>query len=304
MQDAMGRLLRVIELDPSLMAARLDLANLCIAQTFFGFMSPILEAGMVRRAAERIPDLAGNAEVLLPAMGWIDFHVDHNLPAALKAFARAAHLPHDPWITRARTMLALSRCRYGDVLDQLGAALALDPYSPWMQARMAWALHLAGESAASVAQIRKAIDLFPEHDGAHLYGAIILAYNGEAAQAAELAKAYGERAPYFDLATAVHAYALARAGRGDEARALLDRLQWLGRERFVMSTFNAAVYVELGEHDAALAALRASCENRCPWFFQTLADPRLKPLHGRPEFENMRGILAAMEAGAEKSAMD
>ncbi len=59
MQDAMGRLLRAIELDPSLMAARVDLANLCIAQAFFGFMSPMLEAGMVRRAAERIPDLAG-----------------------------------------------------------------------------------------------------------------------------------------------------------------------------------------------------------------------------------------------------
>ncbi len=29
--------------------------------------------------------------------------------------------------------------------------------------------------------------LFPEHDGPHLYGAIILAYNGEAAKAAELA---------------------------------------------------------------------------------------------------------------------
>ena len=71
-----------------------------------------------------------------------------------------------------------------------------------------------------------------------------------------------------------------------------------------MNTFNAAVYVALGEHDAALATLRASCENRCPWFFQTLADPRLKPLHGRAEFESMRGILAAMEDDAGKSVMD
>ena len=61
MQDAMGRLLRAIELDPSLMAARVDLANLSVAQAFYGFMSPLVEAGMVRRAAERIPDLAGNA---------------------------------------------------------------------------------------------------------------------------------------------------------------------------------------------------------------------------------------------------
>jgi hypothetical protein len=164
-------------------------------------------------------------------------------------------------------------------------------------------LHLAGDPPASVAQTRKALALFPEHDGPNLYGAIILSFNGEAAYAAELANELAVRSRYFDLATAVHAYALACAGRGDDARELLDRLQWLGRERFVMNTFSAAVYVALGEPDAALAELRASLENRCPWFFQTLADPRLKPLWGCPEFEEMRGVLAAMEANAEKSAM-
>jgi tetratricopeptide (TPR) repeat protein len=308
MQDAMGRLIRAIELDPTLMAARVDLAHLSVAQACHGFMSPLVEAGMVRRAAERIPPNAGNdasgADRLLPALGWIDFHFDHNLPAALKAFARSAHLPHDPWTTRVRVQFALSRRRFGEAIDLLSAAIALDPYSPWLLALLAWALHLAGDSAASVAQIRKALALFPEHDGPNLYGAIILSFNGEAAHAAELANELAVRSRYFDLATTVHAYALACGGCGDDALELLDRLQWLGRERFVMNTFNAAVYVALGEPDAAIAELRASLEYRCPWFFQTLADPRLKPLWGRPEFEAMRGVLAGMEAEAEKGAMD
>jgi TolB-like protein len=305
MQDAMGRLIRAIELDPSLIAARVDLAHLSVAQACHGFMSPLVQAGMVRRSAERIPDSAGSAdaEALLPALGWVDFHFDHNLPAALKAFARSAHLPYDPWTTRERVQFALSRRRFGEAIDLLSAAIALDPYSPWLQALLAWALHLAGDPPASVAQTRKALALFPEHDGPNLYGAIILSFNGEAAYAAELANELAVRSRYFDLATAVHAYALACAGRGDDARELLDRLQWLGRERFVMNTFNAAVYVALGEPDAALAELGVSLENRCPWFFQALADPRLKPLWGRPEFEEMRRVLAAMEAQAEKSAM-
>ena len=151
------------------MAARVDLANLSVTQAIYGSMSPVIEAGMVRRAAERIPDLAGNADALLPSLGWIDFHVDHNLPAALKAFARSAHLPHDPWTTRARALFALSRRRFDEAIDLLNAAIVLDPYSPLLHARLAWALHLAGESAASVAQARKAIALFPEHDGSLLY---------------------------------------------------------------------------------------------------------------------------------------
>jgi tetratricopeptide (TPR) repeat protein len=305
MQDAMGRLLRAIELDPSFIAARADLAHLCVTQAFYGFMSPTAAASMVRRAAGQIPESAGNAETLLPALGWIYFHVDRNLRAALDAFARSSHLPHehlphDRGIARVRTLFLLSRHRFDEALDVLRAAIQADPYSPWLQAELAWALHLAGQAEASVDQIRKAISQFTEHDGAHLYGAVILAYNGEASRAVELARALASRSAHFDLATAAHAYALACAGRKEEARTLLERLQWLSRERYVMNTFDAATYVAMDDDDTALEELRIANENRCPWFFQMLGDPRLQPLRGRPEFEWMRSSLRAMEADAEK----
>jgi TolB-like protein len=296
MQDGLQHLLRAIELDPSLISAKIDLAHLCVTQTFYGFMPPAVAADHVRRAAESIPDLSGRAPALLPALGWINFHFDRNLPAARLAFALSAHLPHDPWITRARNMFALSRHRFAEAIAQLRAAVELDPYSPWLHDRLAWALHLDGQTAESVAQIRIALDLFPEHEFAIFYGVLILAYNGEAARAVQLAQQLALRQPHFDLATAAHAYALACAGRQDEARAILERLQWLSRERFLLNSFIPAVHVALGDLDAALAELRDSNEIRCPWFFQMLADPRLKPLHGHQEFEQMRGILSAMEA--------
>jgi hypothetical protein len=127
---------------------------------------------------------------------------------------------------------------------------------------------------------------------------MILAFNGEGARAVDVAQELAQRLPYFDLATEVHAYALACAGRGDEARTILERLQWLSRERFLLRAFTPAVYVALGEPDAALAELSISNKIRGPWFFQTLADPRLKPLHARPEFKQMQTLLAAMEAEA------
>jgi DNA-binding winged helix-turn-helix (wHTH) protein/Tfp pilus assembly protein PilF len=299
MQDAMGRLQRAIELDPSFVAARADLAHLCVTQALYGFMPATIVAGVVRRTAAQIPESAGNAEALLPTMGWIRFHVDRNLRAALDAFARSAHLPHDSRTTRVRTLFLLSRHRLDEALDVLRAAIHVDPYSPWLQAELAWALHRAGEAEASVDQIRKAISQFTEHDGAHLYGAMILAYNGEAARAVELARALESRSAHFDLATSAHAYALACAGRKEEARTLLERLQWLSRERFVMNTFDAATYVAMDEDDAALEELRIANENRCPWYFQMLGDPRMQPLRGRPEFERMRSSLRAMETEAE-----
>jgi DNA-binding winged helix-turn-helix (wHTH) protein len=312
MQDSLQHLLRAIELDPSLIAAKVDLVNLCVAQAFDGFMSPAVAADLVRRTAESAsglglwgddpdPGLPLRAESILPALGWINFHVDRNLPAALRCFSLSAHLPHDPWITRARSMLALSRHRFAEAIELLRATLRQDPFAPWLHARLAWALHLAGKPEESVQQIRQTLVLFPEHEGAALYGAMILAFNGDAARAAELAQDLVQRSPYFDLASAVHAYALACAGRPEEARAILDRLEWLSRERFVLNSFNPAVYVALGDLDAALTELRAADETRCPWFFQMLADPRLKPLHGRPEFVEMQSILTGMEAGAAES---
>ena len=300
MQDGLQRLLQAIELDPTLTFAKVDLAHLCVAQALYGFMSPEASAGLVHRMAESIPDLTHSAPALLPALGWVNFHFDRNLPAALLAFSFSAHLPHDPWTTRARVLFALSRNHFGEAVELLRAAIRIDPFSPWLQSRLAWALHLDGQASESIQQIQKCISLFPNADGTSLYGAAILAFNGEAEQANEIARSLEQRLPHFDLATEVHAYTLACSGRADEARVVLERLQWLGRERYIVRAFTPAAYAALGDHETALAELRTADETRCPWFFQALADPRLKSLHGNPEFERMRAILPTMEAEVER----
>jgi len=299
-QDGLQQLLRAIELDPTLISAKVDVAHLCAVQALFGFMSPSASVELVHRMAESIPDLTCQAEALLPALGWVNFYYDRNLPAALLAFSSSAHLPHDLWTTRARTMFAISRHRFTEAIELLSEAIRIDPFSPGLQNRLAWTLHLDGQASASLEQTRKTIALFPDLDETCIYVAVILAFHGEAEQATEIAQRFAQRSPYFDLAGAVHAYALACAGRADEARVILERLQWLGRERYLVRGFMPAAYLALGDQEAALAELRAVNEARCPWFFQMLADPRLKPLHGNPEFERMRAILPAMEAEVEQ----
>jgi DNA-binding winged helix-turn-helix (wHTH) protein len=301
MQDGLRRLSQAIELDPTLTFAKVDLANLCVAQALYGFMSPSASAELVHRMAESIPELPQSAQALLPALGWVNFHFDRNLPSALLAFSFSAHLPHDPWTTRARVLFALSRNHYGRAVEMLRAAIRIDPFSPWLQSRLAWALHLDGQASESLEQIHKCLSLFPNADGTSLYGAAILAFNGETKQANEIARNLEQRLPHFDLATAVHAYALACAGQTDEARVVLERMQWLGRERYIVRGFTPAAYVALGDHDAALAELRAADEARCPWFFQAISDPRLKPLRGNLEFERLRSILPAMEAEVDQN---
>jgi len=298
MQDGLQQLLRAIEVDPSLISAKIDLVHLCVVQTLFGFMPATVAAEHIHRTAKSIPDLPRQAAGILPALGWVNFHCDRDLAAAFDAFSRCAHLPHGPWTTRIRAMLLLSRGRFQEAIELLQGAIQLDPYAPWLQCRLAWALHMDGQPGESLRQIQITLNLFPEHEFTSLYGALILAYNGEAERAQQIAMELVERVPFFDLAIAAHAYTLACAGRTAEARTALERLQWLSRERFLMRSFLPAVHVALGDLDAAIEELHAANESRCPWFFQMLADPRLLPLHGNREFEWMRTILPAMEQEA------
>jgi len=298
MQDAMGRLLRAIELDPAAMAARVELAQLAVLQCIYGYLSPRIAAAAVRRAADAIPELNEQAEALLPALGWVEFHFNRDARSALRMMARSAGLPYDGTNTRVRNWLLLSRNRCGEAIELLRAAIQLDSYAPWLQPALAWAMHLANERDASVTQIRKAIEMSSDFDNSLFFGAIILGYNGEAARAIQLAETLTARSSHNDLAISAHAYALACAGRAEESHGLLERLDWLSRERYMLDTPNAATHLLLGEADAALEELRNANENRCPWFFQMLADPRLTPLKGRPEFAALEASLAAMEAEA------
>ena len=302
MQEGIQHLSRAIELNPSLYAAHIDLANAAVTQGFAGFITPLQAALQVRTTAEAVPSSFEGAEALLPALGWIRFHVDHDLPGALRAFSTSAHLRHETSVTRIRSMFALSRHRFVEAIELIAEALRTDPYSPWLNARLAWAYHLSGEREKSVAQAEHALELFPEHESTSVYGTMILAFNGRAERAVDVAENLVHRTPYLDIGSALNSYCLARAGREQEARSMLERLQWLSRERFVLTSFTAAVCVALGELDCAVAELQTAADARCPWLFQMLADPRIEPIRERPEVVRMEKVLERMEAAAERKA--
>ena len=302
MEDGIEHLRRAVELDPTLYAAQIDLANASVTQEFAGFLSPTLAAQQVRKSADSVPPSFEGAEALLPALGWVRFHVDHDLPGALRAFSTSAHLRHETSITRIRSMFALSRHRFLEAIELITEALRSDPYSPWLNARLAWAYHLSGEREKSVSQAAHALELFPEHECSNVYGAVILAFNKQAERAIGVAENLVRRSPYLDIGSSLLAYALAQAGRQGEARSMLERLQWLSRERFVLTSFTAAVCVSLGDPDGAIAELQAATDARCPWLFQMLADPRIESIRGRPEIVRIEKILERMETAAERKA--
>lgn len=296
MQEGIRTLQRAADLDPNFAQASVDIIRASIAREMFGFIEPA-EAGLqVHKSAEKLGDHPASAPSVAPALAWMAFHLERDLPAALRYLHGWDEQHAQPWGLRLCALLAAGRHHFGEATGILERALGADPYSPWMAASLAWIHHLAGRADESLRLIHRCLEIAPEHPASCLYGGMILAFHGDTRRAIQLTSELTQHASQFDIALAVHAYALARDGQRAEAEECLERLEWLSRERYVIRSFSAAPYLALGNEDAALAELAAANQSRCPWFFQMLADPRLEPLHHRPEMEEFRAMLDQMEA--------
>ena len=94
-----------------------------------------------------------------------------------------------------------------------------------------------------------------------------------------------ELAPYTPIMHTSLAYALAYAGRHDEARNVLTAI-----EESILPRPTAAlapVYLALGERDRAIALLQDAYERGVPQFASTRDDPRLMPLRGEPAVQRI-----------------
>jgi Flp pilus assembly protein TadD len=101
--------------------------------------------------------------------------------------------------------------------------------------------------------------------------------------------AYGwkarELAPHIPIMHTPLAYALAFAGRHDEARKVLTVIEESNLPPPTAAL--APVYLALGERDRAVALLQDAYERGVPQFAWTRDDPRLASLRGDPAVERI-----------------
>jgi TolB-like protein/tRNA A-37 threonylcarbamoyl transferase component Bud32/Tfp pilus assembly protein PilF len=274
-----------IALDPSYALAYSGLADTYALLGSYDIM-PISESHPLGRDAAltalRLDDTLNEAHVSLAAI-----IADHywDWAEAERHYKRAIELaPNDVTALRYYSFHLGYTGRAGEGLPIAERAAGLDPVSPNVQMNVGVMLNFAGRFDDAVIRLEQAIELDPSFSFA--YAMLGLSYLGKGMPdraVTVLAKARALAGPRPNV-IALHAHALARAGRRSEALKALADLHGLARPRSASPFLVALVYVGLGDKDRAFEWLDKAVQAR-EWQLPLLkADPAFAVLRSEPRF--------------------
>jgi serine/threonine-protein kinase len=169
---------------------------------------------------------------------------------------------------------------------EMKLAQQLDPVNPIINLDLCLPYYLARQYDQSIAQTRKAIEMFPDFFLPHLaLGQALIQKGDYSTGIAELEKAKAmEPTP---LVIGSLGYAYAKSGRKDEARKLLAELKEQSKGRYVAAYWIARIYVGLDEKDEAFAWLEKAYQDRSWWLVWIKMEPQLDSLRSDSRFKGL-----------------
>ncbi|MCU0245873.1 MAG: protein kinase [Bryobacter sp.] len=279
-------LARALALDPNY-ALAWNLLSDCHHMCAIWGLAPPLERGPLarqaaRRALEIAPELTEAHTALAAALAVFDW----DYPAAELEFRRAIELnPHDPTTYHAWAMVFLCpQGRTQEAITALEQARRLDPLSPVYSVHLGWAWHFLRDYAQAEACYRNALELDPAFPEAVRSQAWLESDRGNHVAALELFDRAQVLAGAASHLLADHGRALARAGRLDAARDLLEELDSRRAATYVPPVYDAVILASLGDLDPAFDWMDRAVRERSTALSLLRVDPRFDPLRADPRF--------------------
>lgn len=275
-----------INVDPSFSAAWSTLAEIRVFQATRSLRPPREAGWLGKEAAQSALDIDPESASALAIRGWIRVMIDHDNERGIEDLDRSVANDPDFWVGNLLRGWAMQAAgRHSEAVTMMRKALDLNSVGHSVNSILALYLMFAGELDEA---LKVALDLakrFPTIDNAQANACILSSVHG----LHEEAVAFGWRAmdlsPNTPIMHAPLAYALANAGRHEEARGVLRAVEESKLPE--PSAATAPVYLALGERDKAIEKLMDACERGIPQFAWTRDDPRMAALRGDPVVEKI-----------------
>jgi serine/threonine-protein kinase len=294
---------QAVERDPGYALAHAGLAECWALRGFpeFGdleWMAAVPRARAAALEALRLDPQLGQAHTWL---GVINFLYDWDWPAAETEFRRALQL--DPAYAIAETWYALflaAMGRHEESLLRILHAEAVEPLSLPTRLSVGRCYVYARRYEQAHDALSGLVKSEPGHRLTAIWMARVLCALARPLEAVELLEGLpaAERTSHV---LSMLAYALAAAGREEEARIVCRKLELAFAEGRAGALATAAVLCRLGELDESLRQLGEAVHRREPFVAWLLRDGRFDPLHDLPGF---RALALELRIGPPGDALE
>lgn len=292
-----------IDADPGYAPAYAGLAN-CL--TAIGLWAHKPSAPLYAKAKEAaslavaLDDSLSSGHVALGLVRWL---LDWDLPGSDEELRRGiASRPSNEFARLAYALyLMAARRQPADAIEQVHAALDLDPISLNTNFCAAWVLLFAGKPDAALRQAQRTLDLHPDALHGHYVRGWALGAQGQwedALGAFEAAAAVSRSVP--SLAYLGHAYA--RTGQEGRARAFLEELEALRlHDEYVPPISLATIHAGLGDAGETFSWLDRAVTERDGRLFWLVLMPVLDRVRGDPRLNALIDCLEHARSARERT---
>lgn len=257
-------------------ALQLDYRNIPAAEGF-------ARAKAYARQALELDDRLAEAHA---SLAWSLFVYDWDWKGAGREFRRAIEL--DPRYATARqwhAFLLASQGQFDESVAEGHVALELDRASVSIRRSLGWAYYYARRFDQARYHQLRAIAMNPTADESYRVLALTLALAGDFPEALRVAREATELPGAGPYTRATFGYALARAGKEGDARAVLHELEAEAKRDYVSPVAFATLYLGLGDSERVLDWTERACEERRGWLAYLRVNPILDPVRGEARFE-------------------
>jgi TolB-like protein/DNA-binding winged helix-turn-helix (wHTH) protein/Flp pilus assembly protein TadD len=276
---------RATALDPNYALAWSGIADAFSASPINSDVPPLQVSPRAREAAARAVRADPGLAETQASLGYVNFLLDWNWPAAETAFRRAIVL--DPSYSRAHVVL-------GHLLSQMGRqseaetvmrrARDLEPFNAMAHAMSSQVAFQGRDYPAAVEHARQAIIVDPEFWIGHIQSGQAYEQLGRPDQALEALMNAARFSGGNSKALSFRGHLLAKLGRVAEARDLLRTLEAVSREHYVPPYALALVHAGLGEREAVFEWLDRAYEARDVHLIFLPVDPKWDAYRADPRF--------------------
>jgi DNA-binding winged helix-turn-helix (wHTH) protein len=272
-------------------------ADIAAGRVVRGFLRPAEAATMIEDFAGRALTLARGFTPAQAVLGWARGAMRGRIGEGLALLDQT--VGDDPLYGKARayrSWLLAAADRLDEGLSDCEEGLVNSPHDQALLSLRAWLILCAGDLERARRYARDGLDLRPDAATLHLVSSIACSLQGLHEQAVSTARRAIASSPDDPFQLTVLAYALARAGRAEEAEALIGRLIE-DVELYAPPCFLGAAYFALDKRAEALEAIRRGIAEGCPWSSFARVDPRFVALRGAIEGFGRAQTAEARPAG-------